>query len=73
MEQLEITDPKEILMIGDRENDVLGAKENGVGTYGALWGFGDEEELMRAGALACFADAASLGRAILRTEENTAK
>ena len=73
MEQLEITDPQEILMIGDRDNDVLGAKENGVGTYGALWGFGDEEELMRAGALACFADAASLGRAILRTEENTAK
>lgn len=69
MEQLDITDPREVLMIGDRDNDVLGAKVNGVDTFGVLWGFGDEKELTEAGALACFADAESLGRAILGQDE----
>lgn len=39
------------LMIGDRKEDVLGAKANGVKTIGVLWGYGGREELETAGAL----------------------
>ena len=50
MEQLGIRDPASILMIGDREGDVLGAKKHGIDCAGALWGFGSQEELEQAGA-----------------------
>jgi len=43
--------PGETLMIGDREHDVIGARENGVAAIGVLWGFGSREELEAAGAL----------------------
>ena len=38
------------LMIGDRRQDVEGARANGVPTVGVLWGYGDREELTTAGA-----------------------
>lgn len=38
------------VMIGDREHDVIGAKENGLKSMGVLYGYGDEEELKTAGA-----------------------
>jgi phosphoglycolate phosphatase len=37
-------------MIGDREHDILGAGEVGIKSCGVLWGYGDAEELTRAGA-----------------------
>lgn len=39
-----------ILMIGDREHDVIGAAENGLPCAGVLWGYGSREELEAAGA-----------------------
>lgn len=69
IEELGIKDPSEILMIGDRDNDVLGAKENGIDTFGVLWGFGNKRELMDAGAVACYADADTLKLAILGKAE----
>ena len=50
MEQLSVTDSKRILMIGDRDNDVLGATHHGIDCAGVLWGFGSREELTGAGA-----------------------
>ena len=50
LEQLGLSDRRSVLMIGDREHDVLGAKQFGMDSAGVLWGFGSEEELMRAGA-----------------------
>ncbi len=50
-ERLGIADPKEILMIGDRRDDVLGAERCGIECIGVLWGFGSEDELMTAGAV----------------------
>jgi phosphoglycolate phosphatase len=42
--------PKErILMVGDRENDVTGAKKNNIDILGVLYGYGDEKELTDAG------------------------
>lgn len=40
------------LMIGDRSYDVRGAQLCGMSALGVLWGYGDEEELISAGALA---------------------
>ena len=52
VEKLKIDDASSVLMIGDRAGDVLGAKRNGMECAGALWGFGSEEELLEAGAVA---------------------
>lgn len=45
-----ISDKSRIVMIGDREHDIFGAKENGLKSCGVLFGFGDREELEKAGA-----------------------
>ena len=37
-------------MVGDREHDILGAKENGLDSVGVLFGYGDREELEQAEA-----------------------
>ncbi len=38
------------VMVGDREHDVFGAKENGLDSIGVLYGYGDRDELEKAGA-----------------------
>jgi len=38
------------VMIGDREQDMLAARANGVESVGVLWGYGTREELAGAGA-----------------------
>ena len=38
------------IMVGDRRHDVLGARENGLDALGVLYGYGNREELERAGA-----------------------
>ena len=40
----------DVLMIGDRFYDVIGATANGVKAVGVLWGYGSEAELVKAGA-----------------------
>jgi len=49
-EQLAITDPGVVVMIGDREHDGHGAAALGTHFIGVSWGFGDYEELLAAGA-----------------------
>lgn len=39
--------PSEVLMIGDRKHDLIGAKDNGVAGIGVLWGYGSRQELER--------------------------
>lgn len=48
----ESLDPGSTIMIGDRSHDVVGAAANQVRAIGVLWGYGSEEELIRAGAVA---------------------
>ncbi len=43
-------DAARCVMVGDRCNDVVGARANGVRAVGVLWGYGTREELTRAGA-----------------------
>lgn len=42
--------PEEVIMVGDREFDIKGARENGVDSIGVLYGFGNRRELEQAGA-----------------------
>ena len=50
LESCGITDLFSAIMIGDREHDVLGAKEVGLESIGVLYGYGDLPELESAGA-----------------------
>ena len=50
----------EILMVGDTVYDVLGAKELGIPAVGVSWGYGDEQQMKEAGAIAIAADMDSL-------------
>lgn len=50
LSQIEIEDKKQVIMVGDRSYDILGAKANGIDNLGVLYGFGSREELEEAGA-----------------------
>ncbi|MBR4296177.1 MAG: HAD family hydrolase [Clostridia bacterium] len=50
LESCGITDTSRTVMIGDREYDVLGAKEFNIDSIGVLYGYGSLEELTNAGA-----------------------
>lgn len=45
-----VSDLSSAIMIGDREHDILGAKQVGLDSIGVLYGYGDYEELKGAGA-----------------------
>ena len=45
-----VTEVSKAVMIGDREHDIFGAKQNGLDSIGVLFGYGDREELEKAGA-----------------------
>lgn len=62
LEQTGIEHLKEMVMVGDREHDVLGARENGIPCVGVLYGYGSRSELETAGARAICPDVASLPR-----------
>lgn len=44
--------PDAVVMVGDREHDVRGARMHDIDTVGVLWGYGDADELISAGAVA---------------------
>jgi phosphoglycolate phosphatase len=48
--QSESLTASDTFMVGDRAQDVFGAKVNRVRAIGALWGYGTREELLEAGA-----------------------
>ena len=45
-----MNDVGKVVMIGDREHDILGAKENGMDSVGVLFGYGNRAEFEEAGA-----------------------
>jgi len=45
-----IEDKSQVVMVGDREHDIIGAKNAGLDSIGVLCGYGDREELETAGA-----------------------
>ena len=50
----------EMVMVGDREHDVIGAREHGLPCVGVLYGYGSREELESAGAARICPDVESL-------------
>lgn len=62
---LGVTDTSRAVMIGDREHDIIGAKETGLTSVGVLWGYGDRAELDSAGADFIAADVAELESILL--------
>lgn len=61
-----LVDGARIVMVGDREHDVHGARSHGIGTIGVLWGYGDADELVGAGAIALVEDPGTLGALLTR-------
>lgn len=60
-----LPDGSRAVMVGDREHDVEGAAANGLECVGVLWGFGDRDELERAGAAAVVSSPAELVGTVL--------
>lgn len=50
LETNQIQDRSAVMMVGDRENDIMGAKQNGLESIGVLYGYGGRDELEAAGA-----------------------
>jgi len=50
LETLGVSDLSTVVMVGDREHDIIGAKTVGVDSIGVLVGYGSREELETAGA-----------------------
>ena len=50
LDKYSIADRSKVVMVGDREHDIIGAKSTGIDSIGVLYGYGDVEELTLAGA-----------------------
>lgn len=50
LEKCNVTDLSSAVMVGDREQDIFGAKEIGIDSIGILYGYGNRAELQNAGA-----------------------
>lgn len=69
---LETERPTSPIMIGDREHDVLGARKNGVPCIGVTYGYGSEEELDAAGAVALCDSPSAVAEAVLSLQATLA-
>lgn len=50
LDSLGVQDKSEVLMIGDRLYDIVGAKKSGLDVLAVLWGYGNEKEFLDYGA-----------------------
>lgn len=50
LESNRLIDLSSAVMIGDRKHDIIGAKATGIDSVGVLYGYGNREELEKAGA-----------------------
>lgn len=60
LRQLETGAGPEVVMVGDRDHDIEGARDHGIDCIGVLWGYGGEAELTAAGAWALAATPADV-------------
>lgn len=52
MAALNVTAGTDVVLVGDRSHDVIGAHDNGIACFGVLWGYGSRAELSAAEAIA---------------------
>ena len=64
--ELGVEDLSSAVMVGDRDYDVYGAKENGLRCVGVLYGYGSREELESAGAARLAGTVEEMGRTLLQ-------
>ncbi|MGL5380090.1 HAD family hydrolase [Clostridium sp.] len=50
LDKYNIDNHSDVVMIGDRKHDIIGAKEVGIDSIGVLYGYGSYEELYNSGA-----------------------
>lgn len=48
----QIGSPDQVVMVGDTDYDVIGARAHGIDTIGVTWGYGEREAMVAAGAAA---------------------
>lgn len=65
IESCNIIDLSRAIMIGDREHDIIGANEVGINSIGVLYGYGDRNELEKAGADFIVDNVADIGKILL--------
>ena len=65
LENNDIRDLSKVVMVGDREHDIIGARKTGIDCIGVLYGYGDREELTQAGAKRIVASIEELKQALL--------
>jgi phosphoglycolate phosphatase len=56
MAALKVAAGAEVVLVGDRSHDVIGAHDNGIACIGVLWGYGSRAELFAADAIAADVD-----------------
>lgn len=57
---------RDAVMVGDRDNDVLGAKKCGIPCVGVSWGYAEPGELLSAGAIYLAQTAEELENILIR-------
>lgn len=65
LESCNIIDLSKVIMIGDREHDIIGAKAVGIHSMGVLYGYGNRNEFEKAGADFIVNAVADIGRKLL--------
>ncbi len=50
LKKCQVSDKSKVIMVGDKEHDVFGARQCGIKSIGVLFGYGTREELESAGA-----------------------
>lgn len=68
LEECGVSDLASAIMVGDREHDILGAKQIGLASIGVLYGYGDQEELETVGATYIAESADEILKIILESE-----
>ncbi len=71
LESCGIADLSEAIMIGDREHDIIGAKQAGIDSIGVLFGYGDRAELEEAGADFIAATVADIGKILITGSDSS--
>ncbi|HYN34013.1 MAG TPA: HAD hydrolase-like protein [Ilumatobacteraceae bacterium] len=56
-----------VIMVGDRDHDVEGARHNGIDCIGVTWGFGSVDELTTAGVAALVSSPAEVAAVVAAT------
>lgn len=65
LESNDIHDLSQVVMVGDRKHDIHGARQVGIDSIGVLYGYGDKEELIEAGAELMISSVEELKQALL--------